>query len=584
MNAHMLNGLRATLAHMVDTPAAPAHDPEAAAGTAAGAAPRLLIIDDVFDNRAVLMRRFERRGYEVTEAESGAKGLEFIAHQKFDMVLLDWMMPDLDGLEVLRRIRLEHTSVELPVIMVTAKTQSEDIVQALTLGANDYITKPVDFAVALARVMAQVGRKQAEDKVREANDALSRANEDLERRIAERTAELVETNAQLRVAIDEARAANRSKDEFLANMSHELRTPLNGVIGMAQILSATPMNPQQQEMVDIINTSAEGLQTILSDLLDIVDLTSGRVDLARETVQLGDLARDAAAAARSQAQQKNLAFSVEVATDAEGEVETDPMRLRQVLSNLLSNAVKFTERGEIVMTVSRASDDDGRVVIAVRDTGVGFDADTADRLFRRFEQADGSSTRRFGGVGLGLAICKALVQQMGGTITAEGRPDEGATFRVELPLTARAGEVAEREPMTRPLHVLCVEDHPVNRKVVEYMMEVAGVRLTMVENGALSVDAYKAQAFDAVLMDMQMPVMDGLAATRAIREYETSTGRAPTPIIMVTAHGLPEHIAASRTAGADRHVTRPVTPTDLLSLIVELVNRNQDEAAKRLTA
>ncbi|HEX8568658.1 MAG TPA: response regulator [Caulobacteraceae bacterium] len=576
----MLNGRRATLPGMVDTPASP----DAPVQPEPGASPRLLIVDDVFDNRAVLVRRFERRGYEVTEADSGTAGLELIAHQKFDMVLLDWMMPDLDGLEVLRRIRQTHSSVELPVIMVTAKTQSEDIVQALTLGANDYITKPVDFAVALARVTAQIGRKQAEDKVREANDALARANEDLERRIAERTVELVETNAQLRVAVDEARAANRSKDEFLANMSHELRTPLNGVIGMAQILAATPMNEQQQEMVDIINCSAEGLQTILSDLLDIVDLTSGRVDLTREAVNLGELAREAAASARSAAQQKNLAFSVEIAPDAEGEVEADPMRLRQVIGNLLSNAVKFTERGEIAMTVSRSAEVPERVVIAVRDTGVGFDADTADRLFRRFEQADGSSTRRFGGVGLGLAICQALVEQMGGVIRAEGQPGEGAVFRVELPLLP-AGEGRNTvEPLSRQLHVLCVEDHPVNRKVVEYMMEVAGVRLTMVENGALAVDAYKAQAFDAVLMDMQMPVMDGLAATRAIREYEASTNRGRTPVIMVTAHGLPEHIAASRTAGADRHVTRPVSPTDLLGLIVELVQQAREDQGQRLTA
>jgi CheY-like chemotaxis protein len=308
------------------------------------------------------------------------------------------------------------------------------------------------------------------------------------------------------------------------------------------------------------------------------------VDLARERVQLGELVRDAATAARNAAEQKGLAFSVDVAPTVEGEVETDPLRLRQIVGNLLSNAVKFTERGEVALSVSRSADVAERVVIEVRDTGVGFDAETAERLFRRFEQADGSSTRRFGGVGLGLAICQALAEQMGGSISADGRLGEGATFRVEIPLAALSGAGAEPEPLTRPLHVLCVEDHPVNRKVVEYMMEVAGVRLTMVENGALAVEAFTSQAFDAVLMDMQMPVMDGLAATRAIREFEASSGHAPTPVIMVTAHGLPEHVAASRAAGADRHVTRPVSPTDLLSLIMELVQRSQTDAAQRLSA
>ena len=229
---------------MVDAPSAPP-------ATVQDAEPRvrLLIVDDIFDNRAVLGRRFERRGFEVFEADSGAKGLEMIAAQPFDIVLLDWMMPDLEGIEVLRRIRQTHSDVALPVIMVTAKSQSEDIVQALGTGANDYITKPVDFAVALARVQTQVGRKRAEEKVLAANQALSRANEGLEQLVTERTAEL-------RVAMEEAQAANRSKDAFLATMSHELRTPLNGVIGMAQVLCGTALNPQQLQMVEVINSSA----------------------------------------------------------------------------------------------------------------------------------------------------------------------------------------------------------------------------------------------------------------------------------------------------------------------------------------
>lgn len=541
-----------------------------------GPKPRLLIVDDVFDNRAVLGRRFERRGYAVFEADSGMRALEMIAAEGFDVVLLDVMMPDLDGRDVLRRIRETHSAVSLPVIMVTARTQSEDVVEALSLGANDYITKPVDFGVALARVQTQVGRKQAEEQVWRANEALHRANEDLERRVAERTAELVEANGRLTAAMERAEAANHSKDEFLANMSHELRTPLNGVIGMAQVLTSTPLSPQQAEMVGVINSSAEGLQVVLSELLDFVDLTSGRVELVRQVVPLGGLIRDAAAPCVEKARKKGLTFHIDVSPDAEGGAQVDPARLRQVLANLLDNAVKFTAQGGIILAARRQAPGAADVVIEVSDTGVGFEPAVADRLFERFEQADGSATRRFGGVGLGLAICRQLVEQMEGAISAEGRPGEGATFRVVVALPSQEGAAApEPRPARetgRPLHVLCVEDHPVNRKVMGYMMEAAGLNMTAVENGAEAVAAFKAQTFDIVLMDIEMPVMDGLTATREIRAFEAAETREATPVIIVTAHGLPEHVRSSEAAGADRHVTKPVDPRALLGLIDELVN------------
>ena len=551
---------------MVDTPVPPAADQPTE-----GPKPRVLIIDDVFDNRAVLGRRFERRGFEVAEADCGLKGLEMVLQGDYDVVLLDWMMPDMEGIEVLKRIRETYDSVSLPVIMVTAKTQSEDLVEAFGAGANDYITKPVDFAVALARVQTQVGRKRAEEQVRAANDALSRANEGLETLVAERTVEL-------RAAMEEAQAANRSKDEFLANMSHELRTPLNGVIGMAQVLASTPMTPAQTQMLEVINTSAEGLQSIVADLLDIVDLTSGTLELAPQKVALGPLVREAAAAAQAKALAKGLEFHMDISPDIEGEVEVDPARLRQVLSNLLSNALKFTEAGRISLT---ARNDAGRYSFTISDTGIGFDPGVADRLFRRFEQADGSLTRKYGGVGIGLAICRELVQQMNGVITAEGRPGEGATFRIELPLGAVASAAAATAPapVARRLRVLCVEDHPVNRKVVELIMQAAGVDMIAVEHGLEAVNVFKTDVFDVVLMDMQMPVMDGLEATRAIRAFETESGKPRTPVIMVTAHGFPEHVNASRAAGCDRHLTKPVKAAELITAIQDVLVAPADSAA-----
>jgi signal transduction histidine kinase len=400
---------------------------------------RILIVDDIADNRTILGRRFERRGYEIIEAESGQGALDAIARQTFDVVLLDVMMPDINGFEVLRRIREQYSDVALPVIMVTGKTDSEDIVQALTLGANDYITKPVDFAVALARVSTQAGRRQAEEQVLRANAALSQANEDLERRIAERTAELVRTNDQLRLAMGEAQAANKAKDEFLVIVSHELRTPLNGLVAMGQMLDKTELDARQRRMAGLINSSAAQLHDVVADLLDTLDLSAGGLTLSPTLVDLAALVAEAAAPAAAEAAAKGLAFKVEVSDDALAPVRVDAQRLHQVLGKLLDNGVKFTEVGEVSLTVTRAG---GVVAFEVRDTGVGFEPDSVQHLFRPFAQADGSLTRRFGGVGLGLAICHGLVQLMGGRICADGRPNGGASFRVVLPLAAVAAKAA----------------------------------------------------------------------------------------------------------------------------------------------
>lgn len=386
---------------------------------------RVLIVDDIADNRTILRRRFERKGYEIAEADSGRACLDAIAKDTFDVVLLDVMMPDMNGLEVLRKIREDYTDVQLPVIMVTGKVESQDIVEALTAGANDYVTKPVDFAVALARVATQVGRRQAEEQVRRANEALSRANEDLERKIAEATAELVESNAQLRVA-------NKAKDDFLVIVSHELRTPLNGMIGMGQMLAKSELTAQQQKMAGIINASAEQLHSVVADLLDTLDLTAGGLKLTPQAADLAALVDEVCGPVAEKAKAKGLAFESDIDRKI-GVAMVDADRLRQILGKLLDNAVKFTEAGQVGLAVRRDGD---RVVIEVKDTGVGFDEETAKRMFRPFETADGSLTRKFGGVGLGLAICRGLVDLMAGEITAEGQPGKGAVFRVELPLPA----------------------------------------------------------------------------------------------------------------------------------------------------
>ena len=381
-------------------------------------------------------------------------------------------------------------------------------------------------------------------------------------------------------ARDSAEAANRAKSEFLANMSHEIRTPLNGVIGLAQALVRTDLTPAQREMLDLIQSSGQTLQTLLSDILDLARVESGRMEIASEAFDLRRAVLDAAQLYAAAASEKGLQFFVDIDPDAAIWVRGDVVRLKQVLTNLVSNAVKFTAQGFVSLTVSRSIQTDGAPILrfTVEDTGVGFDAAARARLFTRFEQADGTITRRFGGSGLGLAICRQLAEMMDGDLDCESEPDGGSAFILTMPLNevkapAAVPEIAQLEPAgadARRIRVLLADDHPTNRRVVELILALAPVDLTSVDDGAQALAACRASAYDLVLMDMQMPVMDGLTATREIRLHEIAMGFDRTPIVMLTANALPDHVAAGQAAGADRHLAKPFNAAELLELVDEL--------------
>lgn len=391
--------------------------------------------------------------------------------------------------------------------------------------------------------------------------------------------ELGELNRALESRRVEAELANSAKSQFLANMSHEIRTPLNGVIALADALCASDLSARQREMVELVRTSGATLERLLTDILDFSKIEAGKLEMKEEAFQLRECIAAAAHVLQAKADEKNISFNVEYQESARGEFIGDPVRIRQIVTNLASNAIKFTAVGSVTIRVAVEDPampyEPSIVRITVQDTGIGFDAEAGARLFGRFEQADSSITRTYGGTGLGLSISRSLSRAMGGDISATSTPGVGSTFEARLVLVR-----ARPEPVVRPGHsamsgeldlstlrLLVVEDNAVNRRVIQLLLAPIGLTITFAENGAAGVEAFTSGQFSLVLMDMQMPVMDGLTATRRIRAWEREAGALRTPLIVLSANAMEDQLRQSIDAGADLHVAKPFTLETLLSAI-----------------
>jgi signal transduction histidine kinase len=501
----------------------------------------VLVVDDSEANRDVLCRRLIRAGYSTIAACGGEQALALIGQQPCDLVLLDIKMPDRDGLDVLRTLRATYTPMELPVIMVTIVDRSTEIVEALTHGANDYVTKPLDLPVVLARIRTQLSLKWASAALRDAKEA--------------------------------AEHATQAKAACLAAVSHELRTPMNGVLGMLDALRQTGLTSEQRDYVDTATHAAGALVRLTDDLLDFSKIEAGKVELETIAFDLRQVVEDVTTLFAKRAQSKGLNLVCYIAPDMPERLCGDPTRLRQILTNLLGNAVKFTERGEVVVRVTwqAASPLDVHLRCEVQDTGIGITRESQARLFQAFTQAEHSITRKYGGTGLGLAITKCLVELMGGCIGVESIPTQGTTFWCTVRCALADHGLPPLRPALPPMPVLIVDDHATSCDIVAQYLQAWGMRPVSTTHAQealekLRVATDQGQPYVLLLLDTQIYCSDEAAP---LRQMIATATPAHTRVILLKTLGQPAE--ALTDLEVDAWLSKPLRQQALYDLLVSVL-------------
>jgi signal transduction histidine kinase len=563
---------------------------------------RILIVDDLPEKLLVYRTLLEDLDAQIVEAHSGTEALKRVLEGEFAVILLDVNMPDIDGLETANLVRRHKNGRHTPIIFITSYADEMQTARGYELGAVDYILSPVIPSVLRTKVRVFVD-------LYEARAALALSNQELETRVDERTGELQKSNERLQAEIAErlraeaereallareqvlraeAEELSRLKDEFLATMSHELRTPLNAIFGWITLLRTRRLDETTQERaLETIERNARAQKRLIEDLLDVSRIVTGKVALELVTVDPRRVVEAALETMHPAAQTKGLKI-IPLLDVGAGTVRGDFARLQQVVCNLLSNAIKFTDSGgQIEVCLARRN---GEVEISVTDSGQGIKAEFLPLVFDRFRQEDGSISRRHGGLGLGLAIVRHLVELHAGSVEAQSAGEgKGAKFVVRLPLreTALLPRVAEAPSggglvsaaMLLGVRLLVVDDDPGARELISGMLEGFGAQVSMAESGQAALSMLLSLRPDVLIADLGMPDMDGYALIQQVRALDPDFGGL-TPAVAVTAYASPQDRLRALQAGYQNHVAKPVEAEELAIVIASLAGRPaQDKRA-----